>query len=282
MRRHLPTTTRTTRTTSGGLAALALAGALVLGACSTGDGGPGSDAGATSAPDAASSTAPDDSSGATDEAGGTAGDAAGALDTDALPDPVAEVNGEEITRADFVSAFEQQRTAAEQQAQAGGAPVDQQALADSVLETLVSSTLFTQEGERLGLEASPKEIDAELDSVAEENGLGSRAELLDLLAEQGVKEKTVREEVGRVLVIDEVLAERGEVEPPSDQELRDYYDELTASADGGAAATAGADLPAFDEVKDQLAQQLTQEKENEALSSILAELEKDAEITRHL
>jgi peptidyl-prolyl cis-trans isomerase SurA len=276
MRRNLLTSTATTtRATGGAVTALVLAAGLALGACSAPQDTATDSASATSAaPDTAAGTGDDEA----------AATAAGTLDTASLPDPVAEVNGEEIPRADFVSAFEQERTAAQQQAQAGGAPVDETALADSVLESLVGSALFTQEGERLGLEADTEEIDAELDSLAEENGVGSRQELLDLLAEQGVEEQEVRDEVGRVLVIDEVLAERGGVEAPTDKELRAYYDQLTEGAEpeAGAAATGEAGLPAFDEVKDQLADQLTQEKENEALSTILEELEKDAKITRHL
>lgn len=280
MRRNLLTTTGTTRTRSraGGVIALVLAATLGLGACSTSQEGGADGASTTSA-------GPEAGNGATaDGAEGTGGAEAAPLDTESLPDPVAEVNGAEITKADFVSAFDQQQTAAQQQAEMGGGPVDEQALADSVLETLVSSELFTQEGERLGIEPSAKEVDAKLDSLAEENGMGSRDELLSTLAEQGAKEDQVREEVSRILVIDEVLAERGGVEKPTEKELKAYYEELTGGAEGeaGAEATGGADIPAYEDVKGQLETQLTQEKENEKLSSILEDLEKDAKITRHL
>lgn len=282
MRSTRLTTSGTNRATPGALSALALAGALVLGACSTDGGGQEGTGTATSAPDAASSTAGDEAA-ATDDAAGE-GDAAGAtVDVDALPDPVAEVNGEPISRADFVEIFEQERAASQQQAQAGGAPVDEVALQEGILESLVGSALLTQEGERLGLEASDEQIDAELDSIAEENGLGSRDELVSLLAEQGVDEEQVREEAARLVLIDGVVAERGEVEPPTDEELQAYYDELTGGADA-AAATAGEQggMPAFEDVKEQLAAQVTQERENEAIGAILEDLEAEAEITRHL
>lgn len=277
MRRNpLPPTGTTRRTAPGAVSALALAAALALGACSGGSESPSTD-------DAASSSAPDSASATGgDEASATGGDQAGAtVDTEALPDPVAEVNGEPISKADFVEAFDQQRAAGEQQAQAGGAPVDEVALRDSVLDLLVDSALITQEGERLGLEASDEEIDAELDSLAEQNGLGSRDELVALLGEQGVDEEQVREEVTRIVLVDEVIAEQGDVEPPSDAELQDYYDELTGGQDG-AAASGEAGMPPFEDVKDQLSAQLTQEKENEVLTTLLEDLRADAEVTSHL
>lgn len=274
MRRHLLTTIGTTRSTPRALAALALAGALVLGACSTGDAGTGSDAGATSAPDPASSSSPGG-------AGATEGDAAGAtVDTDALPDPVAEVNGQPVSRADFVEVFEQQR-AASQQAPEGGGAMAEVALRDAVLESLVSNELLAQEAERLDLRASDADVDKELDSIAEQSGVGSAEEFLTLLEEQGVDEEQVREEAARLVLVGRVVEERGEVEPPTEKELRAYYEELTAGPDG-AASTGGDGVPAFEDVEDILADQLSQERENEAITTILGDLEAKAEITRHL
>ncbi|HSP60792.1 MAG TPA: SurA N-terminal domain-containing protein [Ornithinimicrobium sp.] len=276
MRRNLLTPTGTTRRrTPGSLGGLALVVALALTACSgTQDQEGPDDAAVTSGADAATTTAED----------GTAADGADAtVDPDSLPDPVAEVNGEEITREDFLQVYEQQLEASQQQAQAGGAPVDEAVLRDGVLASLVSSALLTQEGERLGLDADEEEIDAELESLAGQNGLGSGDELVAALGEQGLDEDQVREEVSRLLLVEEIIDEQGQVEPPTDEELRAYYDELTGGADS---ATATGDpesgVPAFDDVKGQLAEQLTQERENEALTTILEDLEQDAEITRHL
>src|SRR5690606_16073929 len=154
---------------------------------------------------------------------------------------------------------------------------------DGVLDALIGSVLLTQEGERLGLEASDEEIDAELDSIAEQNGVGSREELVALFAEQGVDEVQVREEVTRLVLVDEVIAEQGEVEPPTDAELQEYYDQLTGGqGDDAAAATGEAQVPAFEDVKEQLAEQLTREKEDQVLTTLLADLREDADITSHL
>lgn len=271
----------TTRTTT--VTALALAATLALGACSTGGQGA----------DAASST---DAAASTDAATGTEGpdQAAATVDVDALPDPVAEVNGAKIAKADFVAAFEPQLATAQQQAQLSGTPVDEAVLRDDVVDLLVDAELLHQEGERLGLSASEAEIDAELETLVEDSGTGSTEELLTLLEEQGVDEDQVREELGRLVLIDQLVADRGGVEEPTEQELKDYYEEITGQpADGdGAASSAGPDgasatadpaaPPAFEDVRDEVADQLTQERENEVLTTLLEELRADADITSHV
>lgn len=244
--------------------AVALAGVLVLGGCSG-----GGDGAAETSNDTSSSTAVGDDT----TAGGDA--ASATIDTETLPDPVAEVNGVPISRDEFADFFEQQRTAAQQQVMVGGPAVDEVALRDDVLDSLVSSALLVQEGERLGVEVTDADREAQLAEVAEDSGATSSEAMLELLASQGVDEDQVNEELTRLVIIDKVLAEHGGVEAPTEDELRAYYDELS----GGGAADS---TPAFEDVRDQVEQALLQERENAAISTLLEELRADAEITNHL
>lgn len=253
------------------LSALALAGALVLGACSD-----------TSTDDAGTSTSAEDGA-ATADAGADVTDAAAAtLDPDDLPDPVAEVNGEQISKEDFLTAFETQREGARQQAEMGGPPVDETALRDEVVDLLVDTELLEQESERLGLTATDDEVDAELETLAGQAGAPSTDELLVLLEEQGFDEEQVREEIERVVLIDKLVAEHGGVEEPEEQEVRDYYEELTGQSPDDEQSTADPATPGYDQVRDLLADQLTQEREVDALTALLEELRQDAEITTHV
>lgn len=284
----------TKRTTT--ISALALAATLTLAACSTGDdttAGGGTD-GATTTADSTAGTP--DGAASTDAAAGTQGtdQAAATLDTDDLPDPVAEVNGEQIGKDDFLSAFESQRASAQQQAQMTGMPVDETLLRDQVVDLLIDAELLEQEGENLGLGASEEDIDAELETLAADSGSASTEELMTLLEEQGVDEEQVREELGRLVLIDQLVEERGGVEEPSEQELKDYYEELTGQPADGAASTGGPDdaaesapagqaaAPPYEDVRDQVATQLTQQRENEVLTTLLEELRADADITSHV
>lgn len=263
------------------LSALALAGALVLGACSDASTDDGS--ASTAAVDSSDATAGDDAS-ATTGPGTDGGDqAAATLDTDDLPDPVAEVNGEQISKDDFLTAFETQREGARQQAEMGGMPVDETALRDEVVELLVDTELLDQESERLGLTATEEEVDAELETLVAQSGAPSSEDLLDVLSEQGFDEAQVREELERIVLIDKLVAERGGVEQPEEQELKDYYEELTGqSADDDQVTGDPAAAPAYDQVRDMLADQLTQEREIASLTSLLEELRQDADITTHI
>jgi peptidyl-prolyl cis-trans isomerase SurA len=256
----------TTRTKA--LPALALATALLLGACSGGtDAAPGSDG---TAADTATSTQP-----AGDEASST-------LDVGALPDPVAEVNGEDISRDVFLAAFEGQREVAQQQAEASGVPANETVLRDRVVDQLVDAELLLQEGDRLELTAGEEEVDAELADLVEQSGAGSQEELMTLLEQQGLDEGQVRDELGRIVLIDKLLQERGGVEQPGEQEVRDFYDELTRQGADGASSTADPSYPPFEEVRDQLEEQLVRQNENTALGELLADLRADAEITVHV
>lgn len=258
-------------TTPARLSALALAGALLLGACS--DTSPEEDnAGTTAAADGSAQSGDE----APDQAAVT-------LDPDDLPDPVAEVNGEQISKETFLATFETQREGARQQAEVSGQPVDETTLRDDVLDLMVDTELLEQESDRLGLTATEEEIDAELDALAAQAGSPSTEELLDLLGEQGFDEEQVREELGRVVLIDKLVEERGGVEEPDEQELKDYYEELTGqSADAEQATSDPAAGPAFEDVQDMLADQLTQEREMASLTALLEELRQDADIVTHV
>ncbi|MFX0538920.1 SurA N-terminal domain-containing protein [Ornithinimicrobium sp. Y1847] len=287
---------RTTTRTSG-LGAFVLAATLVLGGCSE-DQSPSDDTTATTAPaDADSGNGTDDTNAtqapAGDDAGATAtvpapDASASTLDPESIPDPVAEVDGESIDRESFLTAYAEQQAVAEQQAQMGGAAVDEEELKQAVLDLLIDGELLQQEGERLGLEATDEEIDAELTSIAEENGISSTEELLALLEEQGIDEEQAREEIARIVLVDKVLEERGGVESPSEQELRDYYEEMTGQSADDAAATSEAGeggeaaMPSFEELREPLEDQLVQEKQTAALDELLTELREQAEVTSHL
>lgn len=260
------------------LAALALAGTLVLGACA---GGTDEETEAGADAPAATSAAPD--------AGEVTAAADQEVDLDALPDPVAEVNGEPIAREDLVQALEPELALAREQGQ-DGPPVDEVALRDAVLDNMVSLELVRQEGERLDLEATEEDVDGELDDLAAQNGMASGEEFLTALEAQGITEEQAREEVGTLVLLDGIVADRGGVPEPTEQELKDFYEQATGQSadedqgaeDDAAATDDPAQMPSFEEIRDQLEQQLAQQQQQEQLTAILEGLRQDAEIELHV
>lgn len=253
-----------------------------LTACS-GDTGDGDNASASSASsdDAASSSAP----------APAAPDAMPEPDLSEIPDPVATVNGEDVTKEEFATYYEGQFASASGQAQMSGEELDVEQLQTDTLDVVVDSVLLRQAAEEAGLEPSEEEVDGLLEELATGNGLTSVEEFLGVLEQQGMDEETARREAANQLAIQSYVEEEAQVEEPSDEELQTYYDDLVAQqeqAAGGeddAASTAAPqqpEIPPFEEIKDQLAEQLKAEEQSAATDEILGGLREDAEIDSFL
>jgi peptidyl-prolyl cis-trans isomerase SurA len=247
---------------------LATAAALLsLAAC--GGGGSGSDA----ADDASS----------TSSASPSEGDAAAEgpqPDLEGIPDVVAEVNGEEVTKDEFLPIYEAQFAQAAAQSQATGQAPDEEALKQQTVDDLVSTELLAQEAETRGIEVSDEDIDAELEDVAAQNQLGSAEELLAAVEAQGVSEDQARSQVETQLMVEQLAADEDGPLEPTDKELRTLYAQVkkqAAQAGGGAQQ-----IPPFAEARTQLVEQATSQKVGEVAGGLVEELRKGAEITINL
>ncbi|WP_153396252.1 SurA N-terminal domain-containing protein [Ornithinicoccus halotolerans] len=259
------------------LAALALSATAVLAACGSGDSGDtgDTDEAATSEPAGAQ---------ATEQPGGDQQAQPPEADVSDVPDVVAEVNGEEITKDQFVQTYQAQFQQAAMTAQASGEEVDQQQLKQQTADRLVDNELLVQEAESGDYDAGAKQVDQTLDELAASNGMGSADQLLTALKEQqGMSEEQVREEVRKQVLVEALIADRGNVEKPTEEELKAMYDKIAEQqgGDGGQGGSEGG-LPPFKDVKPQLEQQVQAEKENEAVQALVAELRQEADITVHL
>lgn len=254
-------------------AAVAVVAVTALAAC-------GADS--ESSQDDASQTSVGDAAAATSQAppGGEAG-AMPEADVEDVPEVVAEVNGEEIMREDFVEAYEQQFQQAALQSQQSGSEVDQDDLKTQLAESLVSNLLLVQAADDAGITVEDSDVDANIEELATSQGAASTEEFLSALEDQGFTQDRVRDEVEQQLKVERYVAEEGGVSEPSDDELRALYDELSSQQAGGEDAAA-ASIPPFDDVKPQLEQQLQQESESEAVDGLLEDLRADADITINL
>ncbi|MFM6850792.1 MAG: SurA N-terminal domain-containing protein, partial [Terrabacter sp.] len=245
--------THRTRTSLGALAVAAL---LTLSAC----GGSSKDGQDSAASDASSSSA-----------------SAGA-DLAGVPEVVAEVNGEEVTRDEFAPIYEAQLAQATEQAQGGGQAPDEEALKKQTVDDLVDTELLAQEADSRGIEVSDDDIDAELTTLAEQNGMKSGTELLDAIAKQGMDEETARDQVETQVMVERLVEdEKGPFEP-SDKDLRALY----ADAEKQAKASGSGKIPPFAQVRDQLVQQAQTQEIGTVAGALVKSLRKDADITVNL
>ncbi|MGO1199627.1 MAG: SurA N-terminal domain-containing protein, partial [Dermabacteraceae bacterium] len=115
-------------------------------------------------------------------------------DVSDVPDVVATVNGEEITKDEFTTIYEGQFQQLAMQQQTTGEEVDQAALKEQVANQLVDNRLLLQGAADAGIEPTDADIDATLEEIAKQNGLGSADEVVSTLEQQGMSEEDVRKD----------------------------------------------------------------------------------------
>lgn len=198
-------------------------------------------------------------------------------DLSGLPDVVAVVNGEEIDADEFTETYESQYQQATMMQQQSGEPVDEDALKEQVADLLVNNLLLQQAAAEEGIEPDDEAIDKVLEDLAAQSGLESGDAVIEAFAEQGMSEEQVREDAANQVVIDEYVATATDVSEPSDEELRAQYDQMVeqSQAQGEEAA---AQVPPFEEVRDQLAEQAMMEEQNAAISEVLEGLRAEGSV----
>ena len=249
-----------TRTVLGSLAAAAV---LTLSACGGGDGGGGS-------ADEPTQESTQESSESSSESPSESSAAPG---LDDLPDVVAEVNGEELTKDEFAPFYEARLQQAAAAAEASGQAPDEDAIRTETVENLVDTELLTQEADARGIEVTDDDVETELGSLAEEYQLESTEAFLAALEEQGTTEDEVREQVRTQVVVEALVEDEDGAFAPTEKQLREVY------AQGRDAAKAqGQPVPPYAEVREQLEQQAVTERTGRVAQALVEQLRADADI----
>lgn len=237
-------------------------------------------AGCTSETDQAS---PEASPSAEQAPGADAGADLPEADLEDVPDVVAEVNGENVEREEFVTTYQGQLQQAAMSQQSTGEEIDQDALKQQVAEQLVGNRLLTQAAEQSGIEATDEDIEATLEDVAAQNGMQSADEVIAALGEQGLSEDQVRSDAASQFQVGAYIEAEVDVEEPSEDELREQYDTIVEQMESqGGEDSAQAEIPPFKEVREQLVQQATSEQRSAAIDKIVSTLRDEGDVTIHL
>ena len=252
-----------TRTVLGLVAAGAM---LTLSACGGGDSDSASAEKEASASDSPSASA-DASQGAEP-------------DLEGIPDVVAEVNGEEVTKEEFVPVYESQFQQAAMQSQMSGEAPDEEALKKQTVDNLVDTELLTQEAESRGIEVSDEDVDAELTALAKQNQMGSAEELLEAVAKNGLTEEQARSQVETQVLVEQLVADEDGDAEPTDKELRALY--AQAKQQQAQSGQKGQKIPPFAKVRSQLVEQAKAEQVGKVAQALVDDLRKDADITINL
>lgn len=193
----------------------------------------------------------------------TNGDAVGGDGADS--GPVAVVNGEEIPRETYEQAYAQYRAAF---GQPGSGVTDEQ-LKQQTVNDLVNSFLLKQAALAGGYSATDAAVDAEINAIIE--GSGGAESFATQIAQAGLTEAEVRQQVAEQLAINTYLQEALDIESitVTDEEVTAFYDEVSAANDT---------IPALEEVRAQIEQQLKAQKQQERVATLITELRADATI----
>lgn len=204
-------------------------------------------------------------------------------DLEGIPDVVAEVNGEEISREEFETTYQGQFQQASMQSQMTGQEVDQDQLKGQVAESMIGSELLVQEANNSDYDASEEEIDKTLDELVEMNQLESQDEFMTAMEEQGMAEEELMSQLELQVKVDKLIAdEAGDMEP-TEEELQELYDQFSAQQEQmGGEDGEEAEVPSFEEMKPDLEQQLKNQKEAEASQTLVEKLREDADVTNNL
>lgn len=197
-----------------------------------------------------------------------------------IPDVVAEVNGERLTKEDFVQLYEGQFQQMQAQSQTTGQEVDQKSLRTQVVQAMVDTELLTQEADTRKIQASQEDLDAALEEIATASQMESTQDVLAALADQGLTEDEVYFQLETQVRLDRLVTEEIGDSEPTEQELRDLYDQ--AAAQQAQSGQEGSELPPFEDVRPQLVEQAASAKQAEAYGALTAELRKDADLTVNL
>ncbi len=207
-----------------------------------------------------------------------AGSEAGGPDLTGIPDVVAEVNGEAVTKEEFVPLYEAAFQQAAAQAQTSGQAPDEEQLKKQTADDLVSTELLAQEAESRGIEVSDDQVDDELEDLAKQNQMASADELIAAIEKNGMSEEQARDQVETQVLVEQLVEDEDGSTTPSDEELRAIY----AKAKKQAAGQEGQKIPPYAQVRDQIAEQARTEQVGKVAQALLEDLRKDADITINL
>ena len=136
------------------------------------------------------------------------------------PDDVAMVNGKPITR----EILNIKVTEALMKFSAGGQSADKAVVEKNVLEGLINNELIYQESGKKGYLVSDEMIEKQYSAI--KGQFGSQQQFLAALGQRGYTEDSLREELGRVMAIDNYIST--EIAPRvsvSEEETKGYYEE---------------------------------------------------------
>lgn len=182
-------------------------------------------------------------------------------------EPVAVVNGEEISREDFQNRLSQ----IEQQLNANprSQSVSENRKRSAALQGLIDEKLLLQAAKESGVSVSEQQVESQLQSA----GTSSFANVLGEDATQEEKREYVRQQL---LVQQYIQSQAENGLTPSEEEVQQFYDRYTSQIQQ--TATSGQNIPELSQLRPRIEAAVRQQKQRQLASQLLAEARRSANI----
>lgn len=202
-----------------------------------------------------------------------------------VPDVVAVVNGEEITREEFEFTYTSEFQRALIEAQMSGQQFSGQLDKKELTRSMIDLELLIQEAGNRNLTPTDQEVDDNIAEIAEANDLESVEELFEVYDEQGMSEERLRQEVAAQIKLRRLIEDEGKDITISEAQVEELYDEMIAvyeeMAEGGSVEDEG-ELPTIEDLRADLEEHIWLNEENKLIIELIEKLRDDAEIVNHM
>jgi peptidyl-prolyl cis-trans isomerase SurA len=201
------------------------------------------------------------------------------IDIESIPDVIATVNGEDIEKEVYVGYLQQQASNLVMQgfdleSEEGKSYLEM--IEDSLLQQMINETLIVQAANKEAIEVTEEEIDQEITTLISDLQMSSDEDLQALLEEQNVTMEELRTDIVEYIKRDKYIQKNLNVTNPTEEELKAAYDEMLAMVEDDA------EVPEFEEYKDELEYNLLREQEQEQTLQLVETLRDGSEITIHI
>ncbi|GGC88332.1 hypothetical protein GCM10007216_18850 [Thalassobacillus devorans] len=193
-----------------------------------------------------------------------------------VPDPVAVVNGEEISKEQFTNQY----NAMKQQYEGMGVNVEKnkEQLQESIVNSLVDSELLVQYAKQAGINVDDQEVEKQYEEI--KGQIESEEQMQEFLEVNNMSsEEELKPRIKEQLQVEKYVEEQTDQAEVTDQELQEEYDKMVGQMEEQAEQSdQEQEIPSFEEAKPQLEEQLKQTKEQEQITELVKKLRDDSEV----
>lgn len=200
-------------------------------------------------------------------------------DLSGIPETIAEVNGQAISKERFEITYLSQFQQASLEAQLAGQAFDQEQFKRELAESMIDLELLIQEADRRQFVATDDEIDQIITALVEENHLESEQALYELYEEQGMSSDQLRDELVHQIKLDQLINDEAKNLQINEEQVIELYEELITVYEE---MEQDEELPSMEEIRSDLESQIRYQEENLLIIELIEQLRDDAKIKNNM